>query len=132
MAGKVSNLFGDNSSNTTLPESLLKKAARAYLIHTLQSQEQPSPISKSIMSDVFDIETFDFKVFQDMCGRHLTADDIRQVMLAIGVNKIKSDRCDELQLVAINDLLLGTAKKMIVDICKRLKRTLVLVALRNE
>lgn len=110
----------DYSSNTTtLPESLLKKAARAYLVHTLQSQEQPSPMSKSILSDAFDVGTFDFKVFQDMIRRPLTANDIRHVMLAIGVNVE-----DEAQLVvAAMDLISFTGKIMLrtVDILQKIE-----------
>ena len=104
---KMLSNSGDNSSNT-LPESLLKKAARAYLVHTLQSQEQPSPMSKSILSNAFDVKTFDIKVFQDMIRRPLTANDIRNVMLAIGVNVE-----DEAQLVvAAMDLISFTGKIM--------------------
>ena len=116
----------DYSSNTTtLPESLLKKAARAYLVHTLQSQEQPSPMSKSILSDAFDVGTFDFKVFQDMIRRPLTANDIRHVMLAIGgdIDAIRGNFDDDAprQLVTASKKLIKVAQKL-VDIAKSLQQ----------
>lgn len=110
----------DYSSNTTtLPESLLKKAARAYLVHTLQSQEQPSPMSKSILSDAFDVGTFDFKVFQDMIRRSLTADDIRHVMLAIGGNNFDDYTPQELDTASKK--MVKVAQKL-VDVAKSLQQ----------
>ena len=92
-SNKLKNLFaGTDRKKKKKPDSLLKKAARAYLMHLLQSpQEQPSRIAGSILNANFDFETLNFKDIQDTIRRPLTDDDIHRLLLAVdGVNKIKS------------------------------------------
>ena len=92
-SNKLQKLFaGTDRKKKKKPDSLLKKAARAYLMHLLQSpQEQPSRIAGSILNANFDFETLNFKDIQDTIRRPLTDDDIHRLLLAVnGVNKIKS------------------------------------------
>ena len=85
-----------------LPDGLLPKVA-SYLSNTscvsfaislsdAPTSQEPSTFSKTIINaSVEGWADIDFKDFQDMCGRSLTDDCIRWVLLAIdGVNKIKS------------------------------------------
>lgn len=91
-SNKLKKLFADTDRKKKKPDSLLKKSARAYLMHLLQSpQEQPSRIAGSILNANFDFESLNFKDVQDMIGRSLTDDDIHRLLLAVdGVNKINS------------------------------------------
>ena len=76
----------------------MAKAAQAHLVYLLHLNEPPTKFSTDIMNAGMGMinsakcwEYLDFKLIQDMCGRSLTDDDIRWVLLAIdGVNTIKS------------------------------------------
>ena len=76
----------------------MAKAAQAHLVYLLQLNEPPTKFSTGIMNASMGMINsakcwgyLDFKLIQDMCGRTLTDDDIRWVLLAIdGVNTIKS------------------------------------------
>ena len=97
-SNKRQRISDDTSTSNVSPCSLMAKAARAHLVHLLQSNELPTKFSIDIMNAGIDMinsakfwEYLDFKYIQDMCGRSLTDDDIRWVLSAIdGVNTIKS------------------------------------------
>jgi len=86
-----------------LPEGILPKIA-SYLSNTscvsfamslisndAPISQEPSVMSKSIVNAVESWDVVDFKDIQDICGRTLTDNDIRLILLCIdGVNKIKS------------------------------------------
>ena len=92
------NTMSTSSSNKRQRIFHLAKAAQAHLVYLLHLNEPPTKFSTDIMNASMGMINsakcwgyLDFKLIQDMCGRTLTDDDIRWVLLAIdGVNTIKS------------------------------------------